>query len=310
MQDVLKGFHHALRLDPTLVEARIRLVRAYLTLSSYGYMRADIAAEQAREQIEIALSVSPAGQTLYPALGWIHVHHDRDFAAASEAFSRSPRCGMDGWSTIYRVRFALGQGRFTEAIGLLRTAMEADPFSPGLHARLTWALHLAGDCEAAVEQARRTQSLFPDYTGAMLFCAIVFAAASRAGDTTGELPTWATAVASRLIHQAPNLDAGYATLAYVQARQGCIIEARAQLDQLQWLSRERFVLRSLQAPALVELGESDAAINALTAAERQHCPWLFELLIDPRLEPLRSEPEFQRLRDLTQVWVSSSESVA
>jgi len=308
--DAMRGFQRALELDPALLDARIRLTHGYLAQGSYGSMRPDLAAEQARKHAEIALMASPAGQALYPALGWIHLHHDRDFAAAAEALDRPHRSGYEPRSTIYRMRFALCQGRCDEAIELLRSDLEIDPYSPVLHSHLVWALHLAGDTDAAVEQALRTENLFPGHAETLLFCAIVFAAASRAGDASSELPVKAMAMASRLVQEAPSLDAGYCTLAYVQARQGCIIEAHAQLDQQRWLGRERFVLSSFQVPALVELGEFDAAVEALAAAERHHCPWLFELMIDPRLEPLRNEPEYQRLRRLTREIVTSNASVA
>ncbi len=124
------------------------------------------------------------------------------------------------------------------------------------------------------------------------------------------MATQSIALATKLVQHAPALDSGYATLAYAQARQGNIVEARALLDRQQWMGRDRFVMRSFQAPALVELGEYDAALEALKAAEQQHCPWLFELLGDPRLQPLHGEPEFQRLTSLSGHTMPSQVSVA
>ena len=186
-------------------------------------------------------------------------------------------------------------GEIAQAITLLRVAIDFDPYSPALHGQLAWALHLSGDTHGAVEQAKRAQKLFPDHSLAIFFCSIVFAAAAKPGDTSGECPTRAIALATRLIQICPSLDAGYATLAYAQARQGRIIEARALIDRQHWLNRERLVMHSFYASALVELGEIDAAIDCLVSADEQHCPWLFELLVDPRLQALHPEPAFQRL---------------
>jgi predicted Zn-dependent protease len=144
----------------------------------------------------------------------------------------------------------------------------------------------------------------------MFFCAIIFAAASKPGSSDTPLAKQATAVANRLIQTAPSLDAAYATLAYIKARQGCIIEACTLLERQQRLGRERYVMRSFHAPALVELGESDAAIEALTQADQDRCPWFFELLADPRLEPLHGEPEFQRLCSDSRQLDSADASVA
>ena len=299
MQNAIRCFHQAIDLDESLLAARVHLMHAYLTHSSFGYMRADIAAELARKQAEFVQSHPSNGLSIDPALGWIHFHHDRDFAAASTAFARPQYTGYNPWNTIYQVRYALSRGRSAEALSLLRTALEVDPYSPILHGRLTWALHLAGDATAALEQARQSLALFPNHPIAVFFSAIVFASTGNAsGSTSCPYAAQATELATRLIQAAPLLDAGYAILAYAQARQGRIIEARALLDRQQALSRERFVMSSFHAPALVELGEFDAAMEALTIADEQHCPWLFELLNDPRLRPLHGEPEFERLRSL------------
>jgi transcriptional regulator HilA, main transcriptional regulator of SPI1 len=310
MQDAIRGFQHALDLDSNILEARVRLVHSYLALSSFGYMRADIAAELARKYAASVLALSPDEQSIYPALGWIRFHHDRDFAAAAEAFARSQQLGYNSWTVIYHVRFALSQGEFSEATSLLRSAIDADPYSPVTHGRLAWALHLTGNSSAALEQARRTHRLFPDYLGAMSFCAIIFAAACRPGDSASELATQAMTLATRLVQDAPSVDTAGATLAYVQARQGRFPEAQALLDRQQLLSRERFIMRSFHAPALVELGKFDAAIEVLVTAEQQHCPWLFELLYDPRLQPLHAEPGFQRLVNLARQETIAGASVA
>jgi tetratricopeptide (TPR) repeat protein len=293
-------------------------------------LRSDIAADLAYKQAEVSLSVSGSGQSLYPAMGWIHFHHGRDLAAAAEDFARAQRGGLkaaafnpipphqnvvtraaySSWNVVYQVRFALARGLFSDAIALLQSALAFDPYSPVLHARLAWAHHLADDSSAAVEQARVTQTLFPDHSGAQFFCSIVFAAAAESGDDKAELALQATALATRLVQHTPTLDAAYANLAYAQARQGHIIEARALLDRQQQLGRERFVMRSFHAPALVELGEFDAAMEALLTADRQHCSWLFELLQDPRLQALRGEPEFERLCRPAREMVAASSSVA
>jgi DNA-binding winged helix-turn-helix (wHTH) protein/tetratricopeptide (TPR) repeat protein len=293
MQDAIRGFQQAVELDPGLVSARVHLVHSYLALATFGYMRADTAAELARKQAEQVLSNPASAPLVTPALGWIHFFHDRDPQAAAAAFARPQNLGHNLWAAVYEARFAIGQGRLAEAAKKLRSTLEVDPYSPVLHWRLTWALHLSGDATAAIEQARRTIALFPNDPGALFFTAIVFAAA----DGREELCDQAVTLATRLTQLAPLLDSGFATLAYALARKGNSTEAAAILGRQRWLGRERFVMRSFQAPALVELGQYDAAIEALSEADEQRCPWLFELLGDPRLRPLHNKAEFRRLSE-------------
>jgi hypothetical protein len=67
------------------------------------------------------------------------------------------------------------------------------------------------------------------------------------------------------------------------------------LERLQWLSRERYVLNTLNAATHVVLGEFDAALEVLRTANESRCPWFFHMLVDPRLKPLKGRPEFAAL---------------
>jgi tetratricopeptide (TPR) repeat protein len=300
MQEAIRDYRRALEIDPELHSARIHLMHSYLALATFGYLRGDIAAEQARKHAEALLTQSDSAARA--ALGWIHFFHDRDLEAATASFAGPQSAVYNPWVTVYQARFAMGQGRLSEAVALLRSAIHSDPFSPVMHWRLAWALHVAGDTDGALQQAESALRLFPNDPGALFFAAIIFAAASDPNSESAasrDLGARSVGLATHLIQIAPSLDGGYSALAYAHTRRGKIAEARALLDRQAWVSRERFVPRSFDAPALVELGEHDAALEALATAERQHCPWLFELLGDPRLRPLHREPEFQRLGNLS-----------
>jgi hypothetical protein len=67
------------------------------------------------------------------------------------------------------------------------------------------------------------------------------------------------------------------------------------LERLQWLSRERFVLTSFTAPVCAALGDLDDAVAELAAAAEARCPWLFQMLADPRLEPIRCRQEIVKI---------------
>ncbi len=69
-------------------------------------------------------------------------------------------------------------------------------------------------------------------------------------------------------------------------RADALDEARSILERLQWLSRERFVLSSFTATICVALGDIEGALAELQTASESRCPWFFQMLADPRLEPL------------------------
>jgi hypothetical protein len=94
----------------------------------------------------------------------------------------------------------------------------------------------------------------------------------------------------------PYFDLATAVHAYALACAGQDAEARAILERLQWLGRERFLLRAFSPAAYVALGEPDAALAELRTSNENRCPWFFQMLADPRLKPLEGRPEFEQLK--------------
>ena len=103
-------------------------------------------------------------------------------------------------------------------------------------------------------------------------------------------------LAENLAARQPYLDIVSALHAYALACAGQVEEARGILEQLEWLSRERFVMRSFTPAVYVALGDFDAAISELHTSADARCPWFFQMLADPRHKPLHNRQEFKELR--------------
>ena len=302
MQDGLQLLLNASELDPSLVAARVDLVNLCVTQSFYGYMSAAVAAETARQAAEPWVSTHGAGrwnravfqnfngraEAMLPGLGWLCFHVDRDLTAALHAFSLAAHLPHDSMTTRVRVMFELSRHRFPQAIEQLRAAILLDPFSPWLHSRLAWTLHLDGQPEASLECIRNVIAQFPDHEGACMYAAILLAFNGHS------VP--AIELARDLAHRLPYFDIASAVHAYALACAGQRDEARAILERLQWLSRERFVISAFTPAVYVALGDHDSALAELRASDNARCPWFFQMLADPRLQPLHAHPEFAALR--------------
>jgi tetratricopeptide (TPR) repeat protein len=249
-----------------------------------------VAAESVRRTVESTPDLQLQNEAILPALGWINFHVDRDLPAAIRAFSQSAHLPHEIWTTHLRVIFALSRRRFPEAIGLLSAALQVDPYSPWLHARQAWAYHLAGKAAESVTLIRRTIDLFPTHEGSIFYGALILAFNGEA--------TQATELAHGLSQRLAYFDLATAVHAYALACQGRSDEARAILERLQWLSRERFVLSSFTPAVYVALGDHDSALAELRTAADVRCPWFFQMLADPRLKPLHGNPEFEQLRSI------------
>jgi tetratricopeptide (TPR) repeat protein len=232
--------------------------------------------------------ISHQAEALLPALGWINFHFDRNLPAALLAFSSSAHLPHDPWITRARAAFAISRHRFAEAIALLRAAIQLDPCSPWLQSRLAWALHLDGQATESAGVIQNALRLFPEHEFTNLYGALILA-------WNGE-PARATQLARDLAQRLPFFDLASAVHAYALACAGRRDEARAILERLQWLSRERFLLSSFTPAVHVALGDMDAALTELRVAEEARCPWFFQMLADPRLKPLHGYPEFERMQ--------------
>jgi predicted Zn-dependent protease len=288
MQDGLQQLVRAAELDPSLIAAKIEVVNLCVTQAFLGFMSPAFAANMIRRTAESIPGFPFQAESALPALAWVNLHFDRNLAAALCAYELSTHLPHDAWTTRVRAMFALSRHRPADAIALLRDALELDPFSPWLHTRLAWALHLDGQAEASVEQIEISIRQFPGHEAPCLYGSMILA-------FNGEAQR-AVQFAEEIAQRQPYFDLSGAVHANALAAAGRSAEARSILDRLQWLSRERFVLKSFTPAAYVALGDMDTALFELNSANDDRCPWLFQMIADPRLKPLHGHPEFEKIR--------------
>lgn len=288
MQDGLQHLTRATELDPSLISAKTDLAHLCVTQAFYGFMAPSVSADLIRRTADSIPGFADSAPALLPAYGWVCFHADHNLPAALWAFSRSAHLLHDPWTTRVRAMFALGRHRFSEAIDILRAALDEDPFSPWLHNRLAWALHLNLQADQSMRQIEKGISLFPEHEGTNLYGSMILAFNGQAER--------AVRLARDLALRLPYFDLATVVHAYALARAGSGGEARAIMERLQWLSRERFVLKSFNAAVYLALGDPETALGELRAAADDRCPWFFQMLADPRLEALQQHAEFRAMR--------------
>jgi TolB-like protein/tetratricopeptide (TPR) repeat protein len=288
MKDGLQNLLRASELDPSLTSAQIDLIHLCMKQAIYGILSPAVAAEQARRAARAIPQEYPGAEAVFPALGWIRFHIDRNLDGALHAFENSAHLPHDSWTTRWRVTFALSRARWEEAIQLIESALRQDPFSPWLHAQLAWAWHLGRQPQESVAQIESTLDLFPLHETACLYGAIILASNGRS--------THAIQLGQQLTRSMPHCDIASATHAFALACAGHKAEAATLVERLQWMSRERYVASSFLPAVCLLLGDTETAIDELRAAEEARCPWFFQMLADPRLDALHGHPEFVRMQ--------------
>jgi DNA-binding winged helix-turn-helix (wHTH) protein/tetratricopeptide (TPR) repeat protein len=288
MQDGLQQLLRAIEVDPTLISAKIDLAHLCVTQAFYGFMSPSIQAEIVHRTAESIQDILRQAETLLPALGWVDFHFDRNLPEALCSFFASAHLPHGPWTTRLRAMFALSRGRFDEAITLLRAAIQVDPYAPWLQCRLAWALHLDGQAAESLRQIQLTLGLFPEHEFTNLYGSLILAFNGEAAR--------AVHLAHDLGKRLPFFDLATAAHAYALACDGRKDQSLTILERLQWLGRERFLLRSFTPAVQVALGELDAAVEELQVANESRCPWFFQMLADPRLKPLHGNLDFERMR--------------
>jgi TolB-like protein/tetratricopeptide (TPR) repeat protein len=290
MQDSLRNLTRAVELDPTLFAAKVDIVRLCVAQSFHGFMPPKLAADQIRRTAQSIPGFPRGAEAILPVLAWVNFYVDHDLAAAFETLSLGADLPNDPWTTRLLIMFDLSRHRFDEAIAQLNAEILKDPYAIWLHARLAWALHLAGRGAESVEQIRRAFTLFPNSEVIAFLGATIL---TFNGDAVRGLQ-----LAESFVQHEPYFDLATSVHAYVLACAGRNDEARAILERLQWLSRERFVISSFTPAAYVALGDHRAALRDLRAAKEARCPWFFQILADPCLAPLHGQPEFEELASI------------
>lgn len=288
MQDGQQHLIRAIERDPSLLVAKIDLAHLSVTQEIYGFAAPGVAVGQIRRTIASIPDFARQAPAALPALAWVQFHFDRDLPAALGSLALSVNIPHDPWVTRIRSMIALSRRHYAEAIAILKTSIELDPYSPWLQARLAWALHLEGRAEESVAQIEQTARMLPEHEGTALYGAIILA---FNGQTAR-----AVQLAERLVSRQPYFDLAAVTQAYAYACAGRASEARSVLERIDWLRRERFVLNSFTPAVHLALGDVDAALAGLQTSNQTRCPWFFQILADPRLNRLHGNPAFEQLR--------------
>jgi serine/threonine protein kinase/Flp pilus assembly protein TadD len=148
--------------DARFALAWAELSRGFATEAGRGWVPAAEGYERAREAAERSLALEPDLAEGHERLGYVRIAHDWDWRGAESSYFRALELAPGNAQVLRGVGgLTLYLGRFEEAIGLYRRALEADPLSPVAYNNLAVGLHSLNRFTEAEEARRKALELAP-----------------------------------------------------------------------------------------------------------------------------------------------------
>jgi TolB-like protein/predicted Ser/Thr protein kinase len=284
-QKAIESFDQAIAIDPRYAPAYAGLAECYTEMSFFGAPREWMpkAKEAARQALELDDTLGNA----HNSLAVIKMYYDRDYAGAEHEFKRG--IALDPGSAHIHMWYGwyLGlMGRFDEGLKEQRRAQELDPLSDHSNFGIGATFYWSRQPERAIEHFHGVIELNPNFRIAYWFLTDAYVAK---GD-------FASAIAT--IENAPIALNDPVTLSAAGHAYGKAGERRKALEILSELERQssqEYELAFHIAQIYLGLGDHEQALAWLEKACDERSIWLIWLGVDPKFDPLRSDPRFQDL---------------
>jgi eukaryotic-like serine/threonine-protein kinase len=287
VRKALQHFERAIELDPNYALAHAGIADSYIAFATFRVRPGKEAYVRARAAAVKALELNPALEEAHSVLAMVSLYHDWDWATAEREFKRAVSLKPDDATTRLRYGLALAWfDRFDEGRREIAKGLEVDPGSPLLNYSAAQILYWARRYEQAIEEYRKALSVDPNFFGTYTLL----------GEAYVQKGSYDEAVAAfKKAIDLGDSDLPKADLAYAYAVSGRTREARKILAELTDRSRRTYAPPFEVAIAYVGLGDHDQAFAWLEKAYQERERAMLSLRVNPRLDPLRSDPRFADL---------------
>lgn len=219
----------------------------------------------------------------------LHVY-DWDWPAAEKEFKRAIELNphyapAHQWYGGYLT----ATGRFPEADAEKKRALELEPLSLIMNFEAGLAFYFSRSYDQAIDQFQKTLELDANFPPPHTFLAASY-------EQKGMIEKAITAFQKAItVTQGPARALAMAGLAHVYAVSERKTEARKILAELQRSSKDSHVPATDTALIYAGLGDKDKAFAQLAKAYEEHAFTLSNLKVEPRFDPLHSDPRFDDL---------------
>ena len=284
----IKSFDGAIAIDPTYARAYAGLADSYATMGNNRLLPPDEAFPKAEAAAEKALSLDEDLAEAHASLAFAHWNYDFDWDVVDREYKRAIELNP-GYATAYHwySGYLSGMGRHSEAIAAVKKARELDPLSPRINANVGFILYFARQNDAAIEELQKTLQMDTSSGAPYLYLGMAYLQEGKSQEAIVALEK------NSRISDSPAADA--LDLAYGYAVAGRRKDSLGLLHQVMAQPHKSYMPALWVARVYTALGEKEDALKWLRKAYDERSPQLPFLNVDPRWDPLRSDPRFQDL---------------
>ena len=281
LQQAIEYFQQAVAVDPNYALGYAGLADAYTLFSGFSDIPSRELMPKAKEAALRALSLDDGLAEAHAALGLILLLYDYDFAGAERESKRAIELNPN-YATAHHFysRLLSAQGRHEEAFAEIRRALEIDPLALPINWFYGHALFHARKYDESIAQLKKTLELDANFPGTHNHLARVYQAKGNYTESVEEYAKY-----QELIGEQRN--AALVRESFAKGGWQGFVRAMVERPDLSPYLRAHFY---------AALGEKDKAFAELNKAyENRDGFVVMYLKVDPRLDPLRSDPRFQDL---------------
>ena len=281
-------FQRAIVIDPAYASAYAGLADSYILLSNYGLLPPKEAMPRGREGAQKALDIDESLAEAHTSLAWACTEYDWNWPVCEREFKRAIELNPN-YATAHHWYgdYLSAMGRHREAIAELERAQQLNPLSPIISGCLGHRYYFAREYEEAIRRLLNTASLFPEFAMAQLWLGDTYMAEGKHQQAIVAYQKSGSLFGARATE--------LAALGQAYAKGGIRGYRLWQLQRLREESKHRYVRAVQFAWLFAALGENDQAFSYLQKAYEDREFELSLLQIEPRFDPLRSDPRFQDL---------------
>jgi eukaryotic-like serine/threonine-protein kinase len=288
IQIALDYFQRAVDLDPSYSLAWVGIADTWIFRGWYSLLAPREAFPKAEAAVLKALEFDSTLAEAHASMAHIHLEFDHDWAAAEREYRRAIQLNSR-YPTAHHWYggFLSAMGRHEEALQQAETARRLDPLSLIIQTWIGLRYYFARKYEDAIPEYLKALELDRDFAPAHWHLGWVY-------EQTGDFQKGVSEAERAVAIDGNNL-LYVASLGHAYARARKAKEARATLARLAQASAARHVSAYHVALIHIALGDVETGLDWLERAYDEQSPWIGYMKVDPRLDPVRSQPRFERL---------------